>query len=160
MTEDKKWLVGIDIDGTLVHDDGYLSENVLAQINRVRDLGHHVFVATGRAASNAFPVIKQLGIDSGHAVCSNGAVTIRLDASEPKGYAVHDIKTFDPAEVLARLIETVPNAHLQLRTSTAAIAITSPPKPCPRRSERRNPSRGAVAPPSKPSSCAFSRPRC
>ena len=126
MTEDKKWLVGIDIDGTLVHDDGYLSENVLAQINRVRDLGHHVFVATGRAASNAFPVIKQLGIDSGHAVCSNGAVTIRLDASEPKGYAVHDIKTFDPAEVLARLIETVPNAHFAVEDIDGSYRYNKP----------------------------------
>ena len=126
MTEDKKWLVGIDIDGTLVHDDGYLSENVLTQINRVRDLGHHVFVATGRAASNAFPVIKQLGIDSGHAVCSNGAVTIRLDASEPKGYAVHDIKTFDPAEVLARLIETVPNAHFAVEDIDGSYRYNKP----------------------------------
>ena len=111
MSADNPWLVGIDIDGTLVHDDGYLSDQVVEQVKRVKDLGHHVFVATGRAAANAYPVINQLGLDTGHAVCSNGAVTIRLDPSHPKGFAVHDVKTFEPADVLSRLIETVPNAH-------------------------------------------------
>lgn len=61
------WLIALDIDGTLVHDDGYLSPRVKEQVNRVRALGHHVFVSTGRAAANAFPVIRELGIQSGHA---------------------------------------------------------------------------------------------
>ena len=123
MAHNDPWLVGIDIDGTLVHDDGYLSDEVVAEVNRVRDLGHHVFVATGRAASNAYPVINQLGIDSGHAVCSNGAVTIRLDGSHPKGFAFHDVKTFDPSDVLARLIETIPNAHFAVEVDTHCLAV-------------------------------------
>ena len=105
-----KWLIALDIDGTLVHDDGYLSDRVVEQVNRVRSLGHEVFVATGRAAANAYPVIKQLGIDRGHAVCSNGAVTIKL-GDHPKGYEMHHVETFDPAEVLTELIDKLPNAH-------------------------------------------------
>ena len=47
-----KWLIGLDIDGTLVHDDGFLSDAVVEQVQRVRSLGHEVFIATGRAAGN------------------------------------------------------------------------------------------------------------
>ena len=104
------WLIGLDIDGTLVHDDGRLSEVVKAEVQRVKALGHHVAIATGRAAANAYPVINQLGIDSGFAVCSNGAVTIEV-GDHPKGYRIHDVKTFEPASVLEVLFEKLPNAH-------------------------------------------------
>ena len=70
------WLIGLDIDGTLVHDDGSLSERVKHEVKRVQSLGHKVVIATGRAAANAYPVIKEVGLDEGFAVCSNGAVTI------------------------------------------------------------------------------------
>ena len=60
LSPDERWLIGLDIDGTLVHDDGILSDPVFEQVNRVRALGHEVFIATGRAAANAYPVIHQL----------------------------------------------------------------------------------------------------
>jgi HAD superfamily hydrolase (TIGR01484 family) len=63
------WLIGIDIDGTLVHDDGFLSKRVVEQVSRVRALGHEVVIATGRAAANAYPVIKDLGVSLNHSVC-------------------------------------------------------------------------------------------
>ena len=108
---EERWLIGLDIDGTLVHDDGILSDAVFEQVNRVRNLGHEVFIATGRAAANAYPVIHQLEIDKTHAVCSNGAVTIKVDREHPKGFELFDVKTFDPSEVLTQLIERLPNAH-------------------------------------------------
>jgi len=108
---DDRWLVAIDIDGTLVHDDGYLSPKVVEEVARVRALGHEVIVATGRSASNAFPVIKDVGIEHGFSVCSNGAVTIALDKNHPRGYQHHEVITFDPREVLTSLIEHLPNAH-------------------------------------------------
>ena len=49
-TGDQRWLIAIDIDGTLVHDDGYLSPRVVSEVARVRELGHEVIVATGRSA--------------------------------------------------------------------------------------------------------------
>jgi hydroxymethylpyrimidine pyrophosphatase-like HAD family hydrolase len=30
----------LDIDGTLVHDDGYLSPEVAKEVKRVKELGH------------------------------------------------------------------------------------------------------------------------
>ena len=79
---DDRWLIAIDIDGTLVHDDGFLSPNVVKEVERVRALGHEVIVATGRSAANAIPVIRDVGIDLGHSVCSNGAVTIEVDPQD------------------------------------------------------------------------------
>ena len=71
---DERWLIAIDIDGTLVHDNGYLSPAVVEQVQRVRALGHLVVVATGRSASNAFPVIKDVGIAEGLAVAIQRAL--------------------------------------------------------------------------------------
>ena len=110
-TGDDRWLVAIDIDGTLVHDDGFLSPAVVKEVQRVRELGHQVVVATGRSASNAIPVIRDLGIDAGLAVASNGAVTIDIDPNHPRGYEQQTVITFDPSEVLGKLIEALPEAH-------------------------------------------------
>jgi Cof subfamily protein (haloacid dehalogenase superfamily) len=104
-------LIGLDIDGTLVHDDGYLSPEVVQEVQRVKNLGHEVIIATGRAAANAVPVVRDLGIKHGFVVSSNGAVTVELDQEHPKGFKMVDVATFDPAEVLAQLIENLPDAH-------------------------------------------------
>jgi Cof subfamily protein (haloacid dehalogenase superfamily) len=106
-----RWLIGLDIDGTLVHDDGYLSPEVVREVQRVQNLGHEVIIATGRAAANAVPVVRDLGIEQGFVVSSNGAVTVELDQEHPKGFKMVDVVTFDPAEVLAELIENLPDAH-------------------------------------------------
>jgi 5-amino-6-(5-phospho-D-ribitylamino)uracil phosphatase len=106
-----RWLIGLDIDGTLVHDDGYLSPEVVKEVQRVKNLGHEVIIATGRAAANAVPVVRDLGIEHGFVVSSNGAVTVELDQEHPKGFKMVDVVTFDPAEVLAELIDNLPDAH-------------------------------------------------
>lgn len=110
MLEDP-WLIALDIDGTLVHDDGFLDPAVIREVTRVRDLGHHVVVATGRAAANAIPVVQDIGIDFGHVVCSNGAVTVEINHEDEKGYTVREVIGFDPAPVLSQLIEKLPEAH-------------------------------------------------
>ena len=110
-TGEDRWLIAIDIDGTLVTDDGFLSDAVVEQVARVRSLGHEIVVATGRSAANAFPVIKDIGISTGYAVCSNGAVTIELHDSHERGFKAHEVITFDPKPVLTELISALPNAH-------------------------------------------------
>lgn len=110
-SSEQRWLIALDIDGTLVHDDGFLSPEVVREVKRVRDLGHQIVVATGRSAANAIPVVRELGIESGFLVCSNGAVTVEVDFTDPQGYRPYEVITFDPREVLGKLIETLPNAH-------------------------------------------------
>ncbi len=118
------WLIGLDIDGTLVHDDGSLSERVKQEVRRVQALGHKVVIATGRAAANAYPVIKELGLNEGFAVCSNGAVTIELGGA--RGYHVVEVKTFDPAEILGLLIEKLPNAHFAVEDVDGSYRFNKP----------------------------------
>jgi len=121
-----RWLIGLDIDGTLVHDDGYLSPAVIQEVQRVKNLGHEVVIATGRAAANAVPVVKELGIEQGFAVTSNGAVTVELDSLHPKGFKMTDIVTFDPAEILSQLIEHLPEAHFAVEDVDGSYRFHKP----------------------------------
>jgi Cof subfamily protein (haloacid dehalogenase superfamily) len=121
-----RWLIGLDIDGTLVHDDGYLSPAVIQEVQRVKNLGHEVVIATGRAAANAVPVVKELGIEQGFAVTSNGAVTVELDKEHPKGFKMTDIVTFDPAEILSQLIEHLPEAHFAVEDVDGSYRFHKP----------------------------------
>jgi Cof subfamily protein (haloacid dehalogenase superfamily) len=108
---DDRWLIAIDIDGTMVHDDGYLSPKVVEEVERVRALGHEVIIATGRSAANAIPIVREVGIRHGFSVCSNGAVTIEVDHEHPRGYKPHEVITFDPRDVLGQLVQALPDAH-------------------------------------------------
>jgi Cof subfamily protein (haloacid dehalogenase superfamily) len=125
-TGDQRWLIAIDIDGTLVHDDGFLSPRVVSEVARVRELGHEVIVATGRSASNAIPVINDVGIQHGYAVCSNGAVTIKVEPEHQKGFSAHEVITFDPAQVLTNLIEKLPNAHFAVENADGSYKFHRP----------------------------------
>ena len=123
---DQRWLVALDIDGTLVHDDGFLSPEVVREVQRVRELGHEIVVATGRSAANAIPVVRELGIDAGYVVCSNGAVTVVVDHEDPQGFRPHEVITFDPREVLTKLISTLPNAHFAVEDVDGSYRFHKP----------------------------------
>ena len=125
-TGDDRWLIAIDIDGTLVHDDGYLSPAVIEQVQRVRALGHEVIVATGRSAANAIPVIREVGIQHGYSVASNGAVTVKVNPDDERGYDVHEVVTFDPQQVLTELIAHLPNAHFAVENPDGSYHFHRP----------------------------------
>lgn len=119
-------MIALDIDGTLVHDDGFLSPEVVREVQRVRALGHEIVVATGRSATNAIPVVRELGIDAGYVVCSNGAVTVEVDPTDVQGYRPHEVITFEPAKVLTKLIETLPNAHFAVEDVDGSYRFHKP----------------------------------
>ncbi len=121
-----RWLICLDIDGTLVHDDGYLSPEVVKEVQRVNNLGHEVVIATGRAAANAVPVVRNLGINQGFVVSSNGAVTVELDKYHPRGFTMSDVVTFDPSEVLRQLTEHLPDAHFAVEDVDGSYRFHKP----------------------------------
>ena len=100
-----------------MHDNGYLSPRVVEEVERVRALGHEIIVATGRSAANAIPVVNSVGIKHGFSVCSNGAVTIEVDPTHPRGFKPVEGITFDPTAVLERLIKHLPDAHFAIETA-------------------------------------------
>ena len=72
-------MIAIDMDGTLLGDDGHVSPRNLAALHAAQAAGIEVVVATGRRHSYAMRVLRPLGLH--HAsilVSSNGTVTRTL----------------------------------------------------------------------------------
>ena len=98
-----RWLIALDVDGTVLREDGSLGEPVADEITRVASLGHEVMLATGRSVSMTLPVVDRLGIRPEYLVCANGAIVLQRDPSAPVGYAPVLVETFDPSEVLTTI---------------------------------------------------------
>ena len=100
-------LIALDVDGTTVRHDGLtISPRVNAAVRAVHSAGHHVVLSTGRSPLATVPVAAALGLAGGFAVCSNGAVTLRLDhgaAAGPGPCTVVAEAAFDPQPFLAIL---------------------------------------------------------
>ena len=123
-TTDKRHLVALDVDGTLVDHDGHMSPGVREAARAAADAGHHLVVATGRSYGAALPILQLLGLTEGYCVCSNGAVTLRLDPSLPDGYEVVDRVVFDPKPALAALRQKLPTAKFALEDSQGRFLST------------------------------------
>jgi 5-amino-6-(5-phospho-D-ribitylamino)uracil phosphatase len=98
-----RWVIALDIDGTVLHEDGTLSEATAAEVTRVAGLGHEVMLATGRSVAMTLPVVDRLGITPEFVVCANGAIVMGRDADAPLGYSQARVETFDPGEVLTTI---------------------------------------------------------
>ncbi|MET3369759.1 UNVERIFIED_CONTAM: Cof subfamily protein (haloacid dehalogenase superfamily) [Jeotgalibacillus campisalis] len=109
-----KLMIALDVDGTLVDHDGHMSPAVRSAAQAVVASGHNVMIATGRSLNATLPIIQQIGLERGYAVCCNGGVTLRLNPSLEKGYEIIHKATFDPAPALKALRERLPNAKYAL----------------------------------------------
>ncbi|MEO8262598.1 MAG: HAD-IIB family hydrolase [Pseudolysinimonas sp.] len=99
----QRWLIALDIDGTVLHEDGTLTDATVAEVTRVVGLGHEVLLATGRSVSMTLPVLDRLGITPEFVVCANGAIVMGRDAEAPVGYSRVHVEIFDPSEVLTTI---------------------------------------------------------
>jgi 5-amino-6-(5-phospho-D-ribitylamino)uracil phosphatase len=93
----KRWLVALDVDGTVMREDGVITEPVVAAVRAAVDAGHDVMLATGRSEAVTVPLLETLGIQPAYLVCANGAITLRRSGD---GYERVHVETFDPTEVL------------------------------------------------------------
>ncbi|HEX4443862.1 MAG TPA: HAD hydrolase family protein [Galbitalea sp.] len=98
-----RWLIALDVDGTVLREDGTLSDEVTRQVARVSALGHVVTLATGRAVATTLPVLDRLGVAPRFVVCANGAITLRRESIRPLDYVEDSVETFDPSEVLTTI---------------------------------------------------------
>lgn len=119
-------LITLDIDGTIVREDGTISSAVRDAVGAVDEAGHHVVLATGRSASTTLPILEQLGLRSPFVVCANGAVTLRRDTSAPLGYRRDRVEVFDPTEVLRTLRTHLPNARFAVEDEAGHYRHTEP----------------------------------
>jgi hydroxymethylpyrimidine pyrophosphatase-like HAD family hydrolase len=119
-------LIALDIDGTTIDHSGALSPAVHGAVADVVAAGHHLVISTGRSIVATLPVVALLGLRRGHAVCSNGAVTLVLDPSEERGYRIVDTVTFDPRPVLTMLREEIPDALVAVEDLGVGFKVSAP----------------------------------
>ena len=119
-------LVALDGDGTLMSWDGTISPGVRAVIADVVAAGHHVVLATGRAVVSAAKVAAELGVTDGFLVCSNGAVTARLDPATDSGYEVTETITFDPGPALRVIRAELPDAAYGVENVGHGFHVSKP----------------------------------
>jgi Cof subfamily protein (haloacid dehalogenase superfamily) len=122
MTE--PWLIALDVDGTVLREDGVINDAVVRAVGRVRDAGHEVMIATGRSVAMTMPIIDRLGISPQYVVCSNGAITLKRDPHAPTGYTREHVETFDPSEVLTTIRGSLESANYAVEDETGMYLFT------------------------------------
>ncbi|MET4079977.1 HAD family hydrolase [Janibacter sp. UYMM211] len=124
-------MICLDLDGTTITHEGVLRPAVREAVRAVLAAGHHVVVATGRGIVATTPILDALGLTKGWAVCSNGAVTVRLDPRAPQGWTLDedDVVTFDPAPVLTRLRPVLPDALVAVEDLGVGFRLSAPYPP-------------------------------
>lgn len=113
-------LVALDIDGTLLDAGQQLAAGVRTAVRRAAARSH-VVLATGRTILGTKNVAERLGLSSGYAVCSNGAVIVELDTWQPV-----EVTTFDPGPAVRLLLEYVPDALVAVEDLGVGNRVNAP----------------------------------
>lgn len=56
-------IIFLDIDGTLVNDNGIVPESAKIAVKKAREKGHKCFLCTGRSKAEIYPEIMEIGFD-------------------------------------------------------------------------------------------------
>lgn len=99
-------LIATDLDGTIVHHDGTISERTLAAFARARDLGVEIWFVTGRPPRWMGEIRDTFGY--GSAICCNGAMHYDLLADKViEEWAIPDDLLHEAIKRLRRAIPGV-----------------------------------------------------
>jgi Cof subfamily protein (haloacid dehalogenase superfamily) len=98
-------VVATDLDGTLVHSDGTVSDRSRTTLASVEDAGALLVLVTGRPPRWMAPIVEATG-HRGLAICANGALV--YDLHTERVVAEHLIDPVVAAEVATSLREAVP----------------------------------------------------
>lgn len=79
----KKYLFAIDLDGTLLYDFDTLDESMVEFIQKVKQLGHKIVIATGRPYRSSRFVYERFGLDTPIINYNGGLITHPLDPTFP-----------------------------------------------------------------------------
>ena len=123
----KRWLVALDIDGTVMREDGVVTETTVQAIRDAEAAGHEVMLSTGRSEGMTVPVLDTLGVRPKYLVCANGALTLQRDESDPTGYRRVHVETFDPTDVLQTIQGALSNAAYGVEDAPCRRESIGPP---------------------------------
>jgi 5-amino-6-(5-phospho-D-ribitylamino)uracil phosphatase len=98
-----KYLISIDIDGTIIKHDGSLTKTTKTMIDKLSSQGHIVVIATGRRYSHALPIYESLSLQT-PLITESGA---RIDHPYDKTFKPYSI-TFDKPLLTLFLNQTKP----------------------------------------------------
>lgn len=115
MSAFEPWLVALDIDGTLLHEDGTIAPEVVEAVRTVEAAGHLVIPSTGRSESTTLDVVEAFEIAPPFLVCANGAIVAKR---EGLGYTRAHTETFDATEVLGRIVDHLPQGRFMVEDAT------------------------------------------
>ncbi|HET9633678.1 MAG TPA: HAD hydrolase family protein [Terrabacter sp.] len=116
-------LLALDLDGTTLNHMGELSPRVRDAVRALpEDVA--VVIATGRSILATTPILEQLGLTEGYAVCSNGALTLQLNPAAPTGYSIIDQVTFDPRAVLEKMRVELPDALIAVEEPGVGFKVS------------------------------------
>jgi len=124
-----RWLVALDIDGTVMREDGVITDVVCDAVRAVADAGHEIMLSTGRSAAMTVPLLEQLDIRPRFLVCANGAITLeRIDddgVGDETGYGYRRafVESFDPTEVLQTVHEGLRSAAFGVEDETGHYRV-------------------------------------
>jgi 5-amino-6-(5-phospho-D-ribitylamino)uracil phosphatase len=90
MQKELKYLISIDIDGTIIKHDGTLTEKTKIMMNNLIEQGHMIILATGRRYTHAISIYEQLNLNT-PLITESGA---RIDHPKDAMFKSYEI-TFD-----------------------------------------------------------------
>jgi hydroxymethylpyrimidine pyrophosphatase-like HAD family hydrolase len=127
----KRWLVALDVDGTVMREDGVITDPVIAAVQAVEAAGHEIMLSTGRSAGMTVPLLDRLGIRPRFLVCANGAITLeRVAPGSPDehlpGYRRAFVESFDPTEVLQTVRGALEGAAFGVEDETGHYRLAGP----------------------------------
>ncbi|GLJ62997.1 MULTISPECIES: HAD family hydrolase [Microbacterium] len=122
--EEERLFIALDIDGTVLLEDGSYSPGVEEAVAEAAERGHLVTLATGRSWESTHPVMTHLGILPPYVVCANGATIMSRDPDDPTGYIRHTIETFDATEALRFIREHLPGANYMVELADGTRLFT------------------------------------
>lgn len=94
--------VAVDIDGTMAHHDMSVSPRVIAAAQAHLAAGTNLVVCTGRGIVGAQVAMEQLEINSGYAVCSNGAIVLAVGETGKAYYAAQNLSSTQHSDSTAQ----------------------------------------------------------
>ncbi|MFT3859903.1 HAD family hydrolase [Micropruina sp.] len=114
-------MVALDIDGTLLDHENRLPQSVIDAVGAVVAAGVPVALSTGRPWDGSRPLVEALRLPPGQHVLSNGAVRV----SYPPLDVLEQI-TFDPSEVITRVLAEHPEATLAVEMIGRGFKVNRP----------------------------------
>ena len=103
----RKQLIAVDLDGTLLDENGSIADPTRAILDRIAALGHPIIPVTGRSFRTAAPLLRSIAVFD-QIVCSNGAYCYQLSLD-----TIHWSETIDPSlgqDLITRFKRALPDA--------------------------------------------------